>query len=57
MKQEVLDKERKIASSFLQGVAYIYENLTQSNTKQYKQRMVQENLERENKQITNNKHK
>jgi hypothetical protein len=57
MKQEGLDKERKIASSFLQGVAYIYENLTQSNTKQYKQRMVQENLERENKQITNNKHK
>jgi hypothetical protein len=57
MKQEGLDKKRKIASSFLQGVAYIYENLTQSNTKQYKQRMVQENLERENKQITNNKHK
>jgi hypothetical protein len=47
MKQEGLDKKRKIASSFLQGVASIYENLTRSNTKQYQQRTVQENLERE----------
>jgi hypothetical protein len=47
MKQEGLDKKRKITSSFLQGVASIYENLTQSNTKQYQQRIVQENLERE----------
>jgi hypothetical protein len=47
MKQEGLDKKRKIASSFLQGVASIYKNLTRSNTKQYQQRIVQENLERE----------
>jgi hypothetical protein len=58
MKQEGLDKKRKIASSFLQGVASIYENLTRSNTKQYQQRIVQENLEREKtKKITSNKHK
>jgi hypothetical protein len=47
MKQEGSYKKRKITSSFLQGVASIYENLTQSNTKQYQQRIVQENLERE----------
>jgi hypothetical protein len=47
MKQEGLDKKRKIASSFLQGVASVYENLTRSNTKQYQQRIVQGNLERE----------
>jgi hypothetical protein len=41
------DKKRKIMSSFLQGIASIYENLTRSNTKQYQQRIVQENLERE----------
>jgi hypothetical protein len=45
--QEGLDKKRKIASSFLQGVASLSENLTRSNTKQYQQRIVQENLERE----------
>jgi hypothetical protein len=45
--QEGLDKKRNNTSSFLQGVASIYENLTQSNTKQYQQRIVQENLERE----------
>jgi hypothetical protein len=44
--QEGLDKKKKIASSFLQGIASIYENLTQSNIKQYQQRIVQENLER-----------
>jgi hypothetical protein len=47
MKQEGIDKKRKITSSFLKGVASIYENLTRSNTKQYQQRIVQENLERE----------
>jgi hypothetical protein len=47
--QEGLDKKKKITSSFLQGVASIYENLTQSNIKQYQQRIVQENLEREKK--------
>jgi hypothetical protein len=47
MKQEGFDKKRKITSSFLQGIASIYENLTRSNTKQYQQRIVQENLERE----------
>jgi hypothetical protein len=54
MKQEGLDKKRKITSSFLQGVATIYENLTQSTTKQYQQRIVQENLERGRRQ-TNHK--
>jgi hypothetical protein len=44
--QEGLDKKKKIASYFLQGIASIYENLTQSNIKQYQQRIVQENLER-----------
>jgi hypothetical protein len=47
MKQEGLDKKRKIASYFLHDVASIYENLTRSNTKQYQQRIVHENLERE----------
>jgi hypothetical protein len=47
MEQECLDKKRKITSSFLQGVAYIYDNLTRRNTKQNQQRIVQENLERE----------
>jgi hypothetical protein len=47
MEQECLDKKRKITSSFLQGVASIYENLTRRNTKQNQQRIVQENLERE----------
>jgi hypothetical protein len=44
---EGLDKKKKNISSFLQGVASIYENSTRSNTKQYQQRIVQENLERE----------
>jgi hypothetical protein len=44
--QEGLDKKKKSASYFLQSVASIYENLTQSNIKQYQQRIVQENLER-----------
>jgi hypothetical protein len=35
MKQDGLDKKKKIASSFLQGVASLFENLTRSNTKQY----------------------
>jgi hypothetical protein len=45
--QEGLDKKRNNTSSFLQGVASIYENLTWSNTKKYQQIIVQENLERE----------
>jgi hypothetical protein len=45
--QEGLDKKRNNTSSFLQGIASIYENLTWSNTKQYQQRIVQEILERE----------
>jgi hypothetical protein len=45
--QEGLDKKRNSTSSFLQGIASICENLTWSNTKEYQQRIVQENLERE----------
>jgi predicted transcriptional regulator len=45
--QEGLDKKSNNTSSFLQGIASIYENLTWSNTKKYQQRIVQENLERE----------
>jgi hypothetical protein len=46
--QDGLDKKRNNTSSFLQGIASIYESLTWSNTKHYQQRIVQENLEREN---------
>jgi hypothetical protein len=45
--KEGLDKKKKIASSSLQGISSIYENLTQSNTKQYQQRILPDNLERE----------
>jgi hypothetical protein len=58
MKQEGIDKKRKIESSFLQGVASIYENLTQSNTKAIlTKNSVRELRKGEDKQITSNKHK
>jgi hypothetical protein len=55
MKQEGLDKKRKIISSFLQGIASTYENLTRSNTKAISTKNSARKLrEGEDKQITSN---